>query len=311
MKRLLVTGRHGFVGATLAGMLATEPAFSGWQLADVPVELDLRDPGQARDLVDAAAPDAVLHLAAISNVPESFRDPDATLAVNLFGTLHLLQALQRRGFAGPMVFVGTGDVYGRVPEAELPIAETRLPAPRNPYAVSKLAAEALCWQWTVTEGMDIRLARPYNHVGPGQSDAFAVAGFARQIAAIRAGRREPVVDVGDVDVTRDFTDVRDVVQAYFGLLLRGRTGETYNICSGAERSVRDLLLRMARLAGVEVAIREDPARTRKAEQRRVRGDPGKIRRDTGWTATTPLDESLRALLAYWERQDAASRGEQR
>jgi GDP-4-dehydro-6-deoxy-D-mannose reductase len=309
MKRLLVTGRHGFVGETLAGMVAADPALSEWQLTDVPVELDLRDTTQARDVVDAAAPDAVLHLAAISNVPESFRNPEATLAVNLLGTLHLLQALQRRRFAGPMVFVSTGDIYGLVPEAELPIAETRQPAPRNPYAVSKVAAEALCWQWTVTEGMDIRLARPFNHIGPGQSDAFAVAGLARQIAAIRAGRRDPFVDVGDIDVTRDFTDVRDVVRAYLMLMLRGAPGETYNICSGEERSIRELLSRMAGLAGVDVAIRQDPARLRPAEQRRVRGNPEKIRRATGWAAATPLDGSLRAMLEHWERLDAKHWGE--
>jgi GDP-4-dehydro-6-deoxy-D-mannose reductase len=208
-----------------------------------------------------------------------------------------------------MVFVGTGDVYGLVPEAELPIAETRPPAPRNPYAVSKAAAEALCWQWTVTEGMDIRLARPFNHIGPGQSDAFVVASLARQIAAIRAGRRDPVVDVGDIDVTRDFTDVRDVVRAYLLLLLRGAPGETYNICSGEERSIRELLLRMAGLAGVDVAVRQDPARQRPAEQRRVCGNPEKIRRATGWVAATPFDESLRAMLAHWERLDGKHRGE--
>jgi GDP-4-dehydro-6-deoxy-D-mannose reductase len=311
MKRLLVTGRHGFVGTTLAGMVATEPALSGWQLVDVPIELDLRDPDQARGIVDATAPDAVLHLAAISNVPESFRDPGATLAVNLLGTLHLLQALRRRGFAGPMVYAGTGDVYGQVPEAELPIAETRPPAPRNPYAVSKLAAETLCWQWTATEGMDIRLARPFNHIGPGQSDAFVVASIARQIVAIKAGRRDSVVDVGDIDVTRDFTDVRDVVRAYLLLLEMGVSGETYNICSGEERSVRALLLRMAVLAGADVAIRQDPARLRPVEQRRVRGDPGKIRRATGWTASTSLDETLRAILSHWERLDGTHGGEQK
>ncbi len=310
MKRLLVTGRHGFVGATLAGMVAADPALAEWQLTDVPVELDLRDPVQARAVVDAAAPDTVLHLAAISNVPESFRNPEATLAVNLIGTLHLLQALQQRGFAGPVVFVGTGDIYGLVPEAELPIAETRTPAPRNPYAVSKFAAEILCWQWTVSERLNIRLARPFNHIGPGQSDAFVVASLARQIAAIKAGRRDPVVDVGDIDVTRDFTDVRDVVRAYLLLLERGAAGETYNICSGEERSVRELLLRMAGLAGVDVAIRQDPARMRPGEQRRVRGNPAKIRRATGWAAATPLDESLRAMLAHWERLDGAHKGEQ-
>jgi GDP-4-dehydro-6-deoxy-D-mannose reductase len=262
--------------------------------------LALTDVGQSwifatprrRDVVDAAAPDAVLHLAAISNVPESFRKPEATLAVNLLGTLHLLQALQRRGFAGPMVFVSTGDVYGLVPEAELPIAETRQPAPRNPYAVSKVAAEALCWQWTVTEGMDIRLARPFNHIGPGQSDAFVIASLARQIAAIRAGRRDPFVDVGDIDVTRDFTDVRDVVRAYLLLLLRGAPGETYNICSGEERSIRELLFRMAGLAGVDVEVGRTPAAAAGRAAARAR-QPGRSAPRAGWRRRRSTSRSAR------------------
>jgi GDP-4-dehydro-6-deoxy-D-mannose reductase len=182
----------------------------------------------------------------------------------------------------------------------LPVTEAHLPAPRNPYAVSKLAAEALCYQWTVTEGIDIVLARPFNHIGVGQSDRFVVSDFARQIAEIRSGRRRPAVTVGDIDVTRDFTDAGDVVRAYFALLDSGATGTTYNVCSGIDRSVRSLLERLAELAGVTISIEQEAGRMRRAEQRRMRGDPTRIRRATGWHATTPLDESLGAMLHYWE-----------
>jgi GDP-4-dehydro-6-deoxy-D-mannose reductase len=196
-----------------------------------------------------------------------------------------------------------------VDEADLPVVETRAPAPRNPYAVSKFAAEALCRQWVFTEGMSIVMARPFNHIGPGQSDAFVVSSLARQIVEIRAGRRDPVIAAGDIDVTRDFTDVRDVIRAYFKLLEQGRAGEAYNICSGQERSVRSLLMCLVALTGVDVTIRQDPARMRVAEQRRVRGNPEKMRQDTGWVAATPLDKSLNAMLAHWERQDAIRVGE--
>ena len=297
---MLVTGRHGFVGGVLARMAAADPALHGWQLIDAPETLDLRDPVATMATVGAAAPDAVLHLAAQSWVPDAFKDPATTLNVNLLGTLHLLQALKAAGFRGRMVFVGTGDVYGRVPENALPVTEERLPAPRNPYAVSKLAAEALCYQWTVTEGMDIVLARPFNHIGAGQSDRFVVSDFARQVAQIRSGKREPVVAVGDIDVTRDFTDVGDVARAYFALLGSGVAGEVYNVCSGREQSIRSLLERLVALAGVTVSIEQQSARMRKAEQRRMRGDPEKIRRATGWEAVTPLDESLAAMLRHWE-----------
>jgi GDP-4-dehydro-6-deoxy-D-mannose reductase len=300
LKRLLVTGRHGFVGSALAHRVQTDAAFSDWIVVDTPGELDLRDPVATNDMVAVAAPDAVLHLAAQSFVPDALRDPAATLQVNLFGTLNLLQALKRCGFRGRMIYAGTGDVYGVVPEDALPVAETRLPAPRNPYAVSKLAAEALCYQWTVTDRMDVVLARPFNHIGWGQSERFVVSDFARQIVEIRQGRRKPVVAVGDIDVTRDFTDVRDGVHAYIALLASGSIGEIYNVCSGRETSIRAVLERLATLAGVEITIEQDPVRFRKSEQRRMCGDPAKIKRATGWEATTPLDDSLNEMLRYWE-----------
>lgn len=300
MKRLLVTGRHGFVGSALAHRVRTDAAFSDWQVLDTPEALDLRDPVATCDMVASAAPDAVLHLAAQSFVPDALRDPAATLQVNLFGTLNLLQALKQCGFRGRMIYAGTGDVYGVVPEDALPVAETRLPAPRNPYAVSKLAAEALCYQWTATDRMDVVLARPFNHIGWGQSERFVVSDFARQIVEIRKGRRKPVVAVGDIDVTRDFTDVRDGVHAYIALLASASIGEIYNVCSGRETSIRAVLERLATLAGVEITIEQDPVRFRKSEQRRMCGDPAKIKRATGWEATTPLDDSLNEMLRYWE-----------
>jgi GDP-4-dehydro-6-deoxy-D-mannose reductase len=304
VKRLLVTGRHGFVGGTLARLVSAEPALGPWSMIDVPLALDLRDPEAAAALVKDEAPDAVIHLAAQSWVPDAFRDPGFTVQVNVLGTLNLLQALRRTGFCGRMVFVSTGDVYGSVPDNELPITEDRLPAPRNPYAVSKLAAETLCYQWSVTEGMEISVARAFNHIGPRQSERFVVSDFARQVAEIKSGKREPVVEVGDIDVTRDFTDVRDVVRAYFALLRDGKSGEVYNICSGREQSIRAVLHRLAAIAGVQISVRQDPSRLRKSEQRRVVGDPGKMQRATGWQATTELDESLAMLLHEWEREIA-------
>ena len=300
MKRLLVTGRDGFVGSTLVRMLESEPGLGEWSAAPLSADFNILEEGATDRIVRDAEPDAVLHLAAQSSVPLAFRDPAGTLSVNLFGTLNLLRALKQSGFSGPIVFVSSGDVYGLVPEAALPINETRLPEPRNPYAVSKIAAEALCHQWSVTEGMNIIIARPFNHIGSGQSEHFVIPAFARQIAEIRKGLRPPVIEVGDIDVTRDFTDVRDVVRAYFALLERGARGELYNVCSGVERSVRSLLETMIDLAGIEVEIRRDPQRMRPAEQRRAVGDASKLHGATGWRATTPIRESLAAVLQSFE-----------
>jgi GDP-4-dehydro-6-deoxy-D-mannose reductase len=303
VQRVLVTGQRGFVGKTLADMVSRDAALNGWQLVETSETLDVRDLDVLKALVADSSPDAVIHLAAQTSVPDAFRNPAATLQINIIGTLNLLQALQAVAFGGRMLYVGTGDVYGRVAEADLPVTESHLPAPRNPYSVSKLAAEALCRQWAMTEAMDIVLARPFNHIGWGQSDRFVVSDFARQVTAIRQGRRESVVVVGDIDVTRDFTDAGDVVRAYFALLDRGSPGEIYNVCSGRELSIRSILERLARLAGVEVSTRMDATRLRNAEQRHMCGDPLKIRQATGWQAMTPLDESLVAMLNYWDSQE--------
>ena len=299
-RRLLVTGRSGFVGETLTQMIERTAHGERWTLVDIASDLDLRNQSATTRLIEAAKPDAVIHLAAQSAVPESFRDPEATLQINLVGTLHLLQSLDSIGFRGRLLYVGTGDVYGLVPESELPVAETRLPHPRNPYAVSKLAAEALSWQWHASKGADIVLARPFNHIGAGQSDRFAVSDFARQVADIKRGRRPPVIRVGNLDVTRDFTDVHDVIDAYFALLEHGEAGELYNVCSGVEHSMRSLLQQLIAMGNVDVQIETEAARTRGTEQRRMCGDATKLHRATGWRPTTPIGASLRGTLQFWE-----------
>jgi GDP-4-dehydro-6-deoxy-D-mannose reductase len=301
LRRLLVTGRSGFVGTVLAERIAATHA-GAWKLADIPDRLDLRDAEETRALIEATCPDAVVHLAAQSAVPDSVRDPETTLRVNVLGTLNLLQALTGCGFRGRLLYVGSGDIYGHVPAEALPIDETRLPRPRNPYAVSKLAAEALCWQWHVSEGRDLVLARPFNHIGPGQSDRFAVSSFARQIAEIRLGKREPRILAGNLDATRDFTDVRDVADAYLALLEQGESGEIYNVCSGVERSIRSMLELLMALGGVRAPVEQDSGRLRHSEQPRMCGDPGKIVSSTGWRPATPLETSLRDALVHWERE---------
>lgn len=305
LKRLLVTGVHGFVGSTLARMVASDPQLSDWTILPVSPDLDLVDSRAADELVKMTKPEAVIHLAAQSSVAESFKSPEATLTVNLFGTLHLLQALKTVGFRGRVLYVGTGDVYGVVDEGTLPVVETQVPAPRNPYAVSKFAAEALCRQWTYTDEMHIVLARPFNHIGPGQSTSFAIPDFARQIVRIQSGHSESVITVGDIDVTRDFTDVRDVVRAYFALLDRGAPGEVYNVCSGVERSIRSLLERLLEIAGVEVRVEVDRSRLRRAEQRRMCGNADKIRGTVGWMPTVSLDESLQRILQHFEEETSS------
>lgn len=273
----------------------------GFGLAVPPQTFDVLDAAQVQEQLAQHRPDAIIHLAAQSNVPLAFSDPEGTFRVNVFGTLRLLEGIRRADLSPRMVFVSSGDVYGNVPEAEMPIGEDRIPRPRNPYAVSKLAGENLCYQWTQTERLEIMVARPFNHIGAGQSDAFAVPAFARQIAEIKAARREPVIHVGDIDVTRDFTHVEDVIEGYLRILRDGTPGETYNIASGRDCLIRDLLDRLLRIAGVDAEVRQDAAHFRPAEQRVVRGGNAKIAR-LGWGAARDIDDALRDILQEWERR---------
>jgi GDP-4-dehydro-6-deoxy-D-mannose reductase len=241
----------------------------------------------------------VIHLAAISFVPESIERPNETYDVNLHGTINLLDALKRSGFKGAFLYVSSGEVYGAVPPEALPVTEERVPRPRNPYAAAKLAAEAYCCQAAVTSGLRIVVARPFNHIGAGQSERFFVPAMARQIADIKQGRHAPRIEAGNLDVTRDFSDVRDVVQAYLRLLASGRSGEVYNVCSGVERNVGDVLRRMLELAQVDAAIEVAEQKLRPNEQRRHCGSNRKLCDDTGWQPKIPFDQSLRDLLRSW------------
>ena len=296
----MVFGATGFVGTHVTARRRVELRSRPIEILTAPGDLDIRDEKGVLRLLSDARPAYVLHLAAQTFVPESFEDPWGTFEVNVLGTLNVLQALRKMAFAGRMVYVSTGDVYGRVDEEALPVSELYLPRPRNPYAVSKLAAEALCYQWGETDGLDIVVARPFNHVGPGQSDQFVVSGLAHQIAQIKKGRKAPVLSVGDIDVTRDFLDVEDVVSAYLALFDSALAGAVYNVSSGIERRIRDVLGDLLRIAGFEARIERDAARLRPNEQRRVVASAARLREQTGWAPAVPFETSLEQVLAYWE-----------
>lgn len=293
-RRILVTGSSGFVGQHLATAIQAG-VFGDACMVPLP-KVDLRDAAGLAAAVEQIQPDAVIHLAAQSFVPRSFQAPEETFAINLMGTLNLLQALKQAHFQGRLLYVSSGDIYGMVPEAELPVTERRLPEPRSPYAVSKFAAEQLCLQNGRSDGLDVVIARPFNHIGPGQSDRFVLPAIAAQLARIAAQRGAGQVEVGDIDTTRDFTDVRDVVAAYALLLDKGVGGQVYQIASGTERRVRDLLDMMCALAGVDVQIKQDLARMRPAEQRRMVASAEKIRADTGWEPRFSIEQTLKDII---------------
>jgi GDP-4-dehydro-6-deoxy-D-mannose reductase len=295
-RTLLVTGLGGFVGCHVRTALL---ARSDWKLLPE-MAYDLLDPASLDAWLQQGVPEAVIHLAGQTFVPEAFKDPAHTLQVNVLGTLNLLQALKRVGFSGAFLYVSSGDVYGQVRECDLPITEQLLPRPRNPYAVSKVAAELLCLQWSYQEHWRIMVARPFNHIGPGQREDFVIPNVARQLARIRKGLQPPRIDIGDVDVTRDFLDVRDVLDAYFLLLEHGHNSEIYNVCSEQEQRIRTLIEQMTATAGLTVDLLQDQSRLRPRDQQRVMGSSLKLREQTGWKPGISITETLQSVLSDWE-----------
>lgn len=290
IRAILITGHTGFVGQHC---LEREGCV-GLEDSDGPIRLD--DVKRMQRYVDSHEFDAVIHLAAQSHVPTAMKNPEETFGVNLGGTIRLLDCLARSGFNGRFLYVSSGDIYGSVSETALPIEESRQPSPRNPYSASKVAAEAYCLQYALNSNFDVMIARPFNHIGTGQSDRFVVPSLLRQInERSQTGSDEPVV-VGDIDVSRDFTDVSDVINAYLAILSKGENREIYNVCSGSETQVRAVLEQAVKHTGSQVQLVVDPARIRPHEQRRVYGSNEKLKQQTGWNTTILLSETIENML---------------
>lgn len=313
--RVLITGAGGFVGAHLCEYLL---AHTDWELvgtvypepAENPrprpclslVHLDLRDAGQVGALIGDFRPDVVFHLAAQSYVPTSFADPWETLENNLRAQLNVLEGVRRAGLRSRVIVVGSNEEYGRPRPEDLPLTEESPLRPVNPYAVSKVGQDLLGLQYHLAYGMDVVRLRPFNHTGPGQSARFVVPAFARQIARIEAGRQGPMVRVGNLDVARDFTDVRDIVRAYYLAAVHGEAGEVYNLASGMARSVRWILETLLSFTDADVRVETDPTLYRPADVPVIYGSAEKFRRRTGWEPQIPLEQTLREVLEYWRHK---------
>ena len=303
---LLITGHLGFVGQTLLREYSRIEGGQAFEFKTLPDTLDICDLDSLHFALAKIRPDAVLHLAAQSFVPDSFEDPSKTFAVNLSGTLHLLQALDQIDFRGRLLYVSSADIYGFVQEERLPITEDTPPAPRNPYAVSKLAAEHLCLQWGLQATFEILIARPFNHIGPGQNDRFFWSRVTRQIAAIELGQQSNVIKVGNLSVSRDFCSVEDVLQAYIKLLqapIISLSGPPiYNICSGQEIYLDKLLSELINERGLVVKIQVEKDLLRASEQMRAVGSSKKINEQISWNAKRPLVAVLHDMVEHWKRE---------
>jgi GDP-4-dehydro-6-deoxy-D-mannose reductase len=263
-------------------------------------DADFADAAQTRAVLAAPPVDAVVHLAGQSSAARSFEAPEETFRANVTGTWTLLEAVRTQAPAARVLVVGTSEVYGSI-EAGTRAAEDTPFRPVSPYALSKAAAEQVARAYSETHALDVVCARPFGHTGPGQTTRFVVPSFAQQIAAIEKRGSEPVLRVGNLEVTRDLSDVRDIVRGYCALLERGRRGVAYNLCRGEGARLRDVVAELAGMARVQVRIEVDPARLRPADMPWLVGDPSLAERDTGWRVERPLADTLRDVLDEWRR----------
>jgi GDP-4-dehydro-6-deoxy-D-mannose reductase len=310
----LVTGAAGFVGSHLLEHLADAAPVVGWcrpggrrpdESRHVDwQEVDIADAEAVGDAFDATAPSEIYHLAGASQVDTSWRSVVPHLRTNALGTHHLLDAVRRSGLECRVLVVSSAQVYQLGDE---PIHEDAPLVPPSPYGLSKLAQDQLALRAVREDGLDVVVARPFNHIGPGQSPAFAVASFARQIARIEAGLDAPEMRVGNLDARRDVTDVRDVVDAYHRLMTSGAAGKAYNICSGRAWRIGDLLEELLHLARMPVQVAVDEARLRPNDVPVVQGDATRIRSELGWSPRIPVEQTLLDTLEWWRAEVRAGR----
>lgn len=317
--RVLVTGAGGFVGRHLvreldnAGyeVLATDIVGSdvdfdgeGYSERVTFGRLDLGDMKGLENLLEEFSPGAVYHLAAQSSAARSFEEPRETLETNIFGTFNLLEAVRKStGEAYPrFLSVGSCEEYGRKGPEEMPLTERSPVEPVSPYAVSKAAQSMLALQYHSTYGIECMVTRSFSHTGPGQTVRFVLPAFAKQCAAIKAGLSEPLIRVGNLEVTRDFLDVRDVVRAYRLIAEKGRAGTVYNVSRGEGLSLGDALLTLGEKTGREVTTETDPDLLRPVDVPLLVGDNARLREQTGWAPSISNERMLGDLFEYWEKQ---------
>jgi GDP-4-dehydro-6-deoxy-D-mannose reductase len=312
--RVLVTGVTGFAGSHLVDHMLGLPGVEvhGLYRWRSPLdniqhaldrihlhECDLRDAFSTRDMIEAIRPDRIFHLAAQSFVPTSWTAPTESLTTNIIGQLNIFEAVRKIGIEPRIQLACSSEEYGLAHEHELPIKEENPLRPLSPYAVSKVGQDMLGYQYFMSYRMPIIRTRGFNHEGPRRPPVFVVSDFAMQVAAIERGQRPPVLKVGNLDARRDFTDVRDMVRAYWLALEKGRPGEVYNICSGESHSIRqvvDLLLGMTRAT---IRVETDQRRLRPSDVPVLRGDCTKFQRETGWRPEIPFARTVEDLLDYW------------
>jgi GDP-4-dehydro-6-deoxy-D-mannose reductase len=297
--RLVVVGENAPV--TSGGQLAAIIEKQGKPGALHLVEAELGDPLAMQTIIGGVRPDRIFHLAAQSYVPGSWTYPAETIHVNVIGQVHLLEAVRSAGLDPLIHIAGTSEEYGATRPEELPLKETTPLRPHSPYAVSKVAQELLAFQYRYSYGLRTVVTRAFNHEGPRRGDNFVTSNLAKQIAEIERGLRPPQLMVGKLDSKRDWSDVRDVVRAYWLALEKGEPGDVYNIGSGVARTVEEMIRTLLSFTEVPIKIVQDPARLRPSDID-LQADVSKFRALTGWAPAIPFEETMSDLLDYWRER---------
>ncbi len=319
--RAFITGITGFAGSHLADyLLAEHPDVQVYgsyrwrsRMENIEhlgsrvhlIECDLRDFTAVHGALAKARPDYIFHLAAQSFVPASWSAPSETLANNISGQTNIFEAVRTLGLDPVVQIACSSEQYGLVLPEETPIKETNPLRPLSSYAVSKVAQDFLGYQYFQSYGLKAIRTRGFNHTGPRRGQVFVTSNFCSQVAAIELGLQEPVIRVGNLDAIRDFTDVRDMVRAYWLAVTRARPGEVYNIATGSGIHIHEMLDQLLALSRVKVKVEVDPERLRPSDVEILIGDSSKFRADTGWEPRIPFAQTLADLLAYWRDRLAA------
>ncbi len=316
MSKILITGISGFAGSYLARNLAMSKKGQvagtyhlGKNLSLIEdiknnlnlFQLDLMDSKAVLEVLTKVKPDQIYHLAAIASSAQSFSEPSVVMTNNINSQLNLLEAVRSLGLKPRIMIISSAEVYGKVDAKDLPIDEDTALRPISPYAVSKLTQDFIGLQYFMAYSMDIVRVRPFNHIGPGQTDQFATSAFAKKIAEIEKGKREPVLTVGNLESKRDFTDVKDMVKAYTLLMEKGGGGEVYNIGSGKSYKMSDVLNILLSFSDSKIKVEVDPALLRPSDNPELLCDNTKINSLTGWKPQIPLDATLKEILEYWRQ----------
>lgn len=316
--KILITGITGFAGSHLADFILKEDlgeihAVKRWRSITDNIlhlenkiklyECDLRDAFSVRDLIDQIKPDRIFHLAAQSFVPTSWTAPTESLSTNILGQLNIFEAVKKIKINPLIQIACSSEEYGLVFPEEVPIKETNPLRPLSPYAVSKVGQDMLGYQYFKSYGMKIIRTRGFNHTGPRRGPVFVCSDFAKQIIDIEKGYREPVINVGNLEAMRDFTDVRDTVIGYWLALEKAEPGEVYNICSGKGYKISEILEMLLNLTDEKIEIQNDPERMRPSDVQILRGDFSKFAAKTGWSPKIPFEKTLEDLMNFWREKE--------